>query len=278
MVVTLTERQFDTGTVIINYAEGPKTGAPLVVLHGATGRWQGMQSILPALAERWHVYALDLRGHGKSGRVTRQYRLADYVEDAIAFIRGCVGEPAIVYGHSLGGLVAMNTAAQSRKDVRAIILEDPALVEYTHRPEEIFAHPYFRGAYETLQVAPSIEEILRWLKTISPPDTPTEAIMPRAETLSLLDSDMLVPILEGKLVQKGTLADVVKRMACPVLLLQADPAIGAATEDQHVAVIREHMPQATVVQIKGASHGIHDSQLDALLKQAIPFLDALETQ
>ena len=102
--------------------------------------------------------------------------------------------------------------------------------------------------------------------------------MPRAETLSLLDSDMLVPILEGNLAQKGTLADVVKRIACPVLLLQADPAIGAATEDQHVAVIREHMPQATVVQIKDASHGIHDSQLDALLKQAIPFLDALETQ
>jgi len=63
------ERTFDTGEVILNYAEGPASGPPLVLLHGFTGRWQGFLPLLPALSLRWHVYAPDYRGHGKSGRV-----------------------------------------------------------------------------------------------------------------------------------------------------------------------------------------------------------------
>lgn len=248
-------------------------GKPLVVLHGATSRWQDMNPILDPLAQHWHVYALDLRGHGKSGRAAGHYLLTDYVQDVATFISQHIGEAAIVYGHSLGGIVAMDLATQSPGDVRALILEDPALVEYTQRPEEIFAHPYFRGTYEVLKKDRSIEALMAWSKAISPPDAPVDALKAHAETLSLLDPEMLAPILEGNLSQKGRLADAVRRITCPVLLLQADPTLGAATEDQHVAVIREHLPHAKVVQIKGAGHGIHDTQLEALLAEVNGFLE-----
>jgi pimeloyl-ACP methyl ester carboxylesterase len=272
------ERQIDAGAVTLNFAEGPAIGKPLVVLHGATSRWQDMMPILNLLAEHWHVYALDLRGHGNSGRAAGHYRLTDYAQDVAAFIRQEIGEATIVYGHSLGGIVAMNMAAHSPSVVRALVLEDPALVEYTHRPEEIFAHPYFQGTYKLLQKDRSVEGILAWLKATSPPDTPLDALIRRAQTLSVLDPEMLVPILQGNLSQKGSLADAVRQITCPVLLLQADPAIGAATEDQHVDVIREHLPQAKIAQIKGASHGIHDSQLEALLVQVMAFLEGLERE
>ncbi len=251
-------------------------GKPLVVLHGATSRWQDMNSILNPLTEHWHVYALDLRGHGKSGRAAGHYLLTDYAQDVATLISQHIGEAAIVYGHSLGGIVAMELATQSPGDVQALVLEDPALVEYTHRPEEIFAHPYFRGTYDVLKKDRSVEGIMAWSKAISPPDAPIEAITARAETLSALDADMIVPILEGNLSQKGSLADAVRRITCPVLVLQADPTLGAATEDQHVAVIREHLPHAKVVQIKGASHGIHDTQLETLLEQVTGFLKGVE--
>lgn len=76
----LTERQLDTGAVTINYAEGPKGGPPLVLLHGVTSRWQVWLTSLPPLMLRWHVVAADLRGHGRSGRVPDQYGLMDYTE------------------------------------------------------------------------------------------------------------------------------------------------------------------------------------------------------
>ena len=65
----LKEQPFDTGRVTINYAEGPASGPPLVLLHGIISRWQYFLPIIPNLSIRWHIYALDFRGHGKSGRV-----------------------------------------------------------------------------------------------------------------------------------------------------------------------------------------------------------------
>ena len=64
----LTERTFDAGDVSLNYAEGPPAGPPLVLLHGSSLRWQHFLPVIPLLGWRWHLYALDLRGHGRSGR------------------------------------------------------------------------------------------------------------------------------------------------------------------------------------------------------------------
>ena len=36
----LIEKYFDAGSLKINFAEGPANGTPLVLLHGATARWQ----------------------------------------------------------------------------------------------------------------------------------------------------------------------------------------------------------------------------------------------
>ena len=46
----LTESSFDTGEVVINYAEGPALGSPLVLLHGSTLDWQSWQHLIPPLA------------------------------------------------------------------------------------------------------------------------------------------------------------------------------------------------------------------------------------
>ncbi|MGB9203882.1 MAG: alpha/beta hydrolase, partial [Terriglobales bacterium] len=74
----LVERTFDTGEVRLNYAEGPAHGPPLVLLHGLGRRWQVFLPVIPALSLRWHIFAPDLRGHGKSSHVARGYRGPQY--------------------------------------------------------------------------------------------------------------------------------------------------------------------------------------------------------
>jgi hypothetical protein len=46
----LTEHTFDTGAVIINYAEGGSVRPPLVLLHGGSTRWQSSLPIIPELS------------------------------------------------------------------------------------------------------------------------------------------------------------------------------------------------------------------------------------
>lgn len=57
------------------------------------------------------MYVLDLRGHGRSAWATTGYQIPDYGRDLAAFLQQVVGRPAIVLGHSLGGLATTWLAA-----------------------------------------------------------------------------------------------------------------------------------------------------------------------
>jgi pimeloyl-ACP methyl ester carboxylesterase len=106
------EQTIQAGAITLNYAEVSGPGKPLVLLHGGSARWQSFEVLLPDLAASWHIYAPDFRGHGKSAWVSGSYRLQDYANDTIAFLRQRVKEPAYLFGHSLGGMVALLVAAQ----------------------------------------------------------------------------------------------------------------------------------------------------------------------
>src|SRR5258708_19008975 len=106
------EVAFSTNEVVLNYAEGPPNGSAFVVLHGGSGRWQYSQQLLDILAESWHVFAPDFRGHGLSGHVPGAYLLRHYVVDTAALRAGGVREPAAGCGPSLGGEGGAMLAAQ----------------------------------------------------------------------------------------------------------------------------------------------------------------------
>ena len=83
----LTEKTFDTGELTLNYAEGPASGPAMVLLHGLSLWRQSWDALIPELTSSWHVFAFDLRGHGKSGRVANEYHVVDYSRDIVAFLR-----------------------------------------------------------------------------------------------------------------------------------------------------------------------------------------------
>lgn len=106
----------------------PGTGTPTVFLHGLSSVRAGEKS--EALAR--HVSArgrpfwrFDFRGHGESSGVPGQVTLTELMEDA-----RCVLErsgPAVLFGSSLGGLIASWTAAQHPELVRGLCLLAPAI-------------------------------------------------------------------------------------------------------------------------------------------------------
>ena len=109
----LREETFDTGTHSLNVAIGPESGPPIILLHGVTRRWQTFLPIIPSLATRWQIFALDFRGHGRSDRSSKGYRTIDYVGDVLTLMRNRIPDSVVIYGHSLGSMVAAATASQA---------------------------------------------------------------------------------------------------------------------------------------------------------------------
>jgi pimeloyl-ACP methyl ester carboxylesterase len=120
----LTQKTFQIGTVALNYVEGPPSGPPLLLLHGITQRWQEFLQLIPAFVDRYQVYALDFRGHGRSGRAAGSYTGETYSQDVLEFIDKVIAEPCIVFGHSLGGMVSLYLSANYSSRFRAQILGD----------------------------------------------------------------------------------------------------------------------------------------------------------
>ena len=263
--VILHEATFDAGKVVLNYAEGPAAGPPLVMLHGGAGRWQLYSGMLAELAERCHVYAPDLRGHGKSGWVSWGYAIRDYVEDIGAFLREVSG-PAVLMGHSLGGIIAVATAKACPSLVRALIVGDAPLDAATWG-QRLQEQRGKLAAWRALSGgAHPVEEMERLLGDAPEGDSTLREIFGEgspiihdlAERLYLHDPDMHAMLIEEyENVAAGyDMETVLPAIHCPVLLVQADPSAGGALTDEEVQRALPLLANPTLMRFSGMDHAL----------------------
>ena len=287
----LREQRFHTGSVEINYAEGPAGGPPFVILHGGAGSWRSGLALIEALMDHWHVYAPDFRGHGKSGRVAGRYRLRDYAADTAAFLEQVVKQPPVLYGHSLGGEVAIMVAAEHPDLVRAVIngdaplsIEDHPTEEKMHKAMNTLWHqlagrpaPEIVGALKDMLVAVPGEDTPRRVRDVFGEDSPWFAF--QAQNLSDLDPDMLQVVLNGpEIMLEGYEPEtLLPAISCPILLLQADPAVGGLWRDEDVKMGLRLLRNGTHVRLKGIGHELHGppGQEQQVLRAISPFLEGI---
>lgn len=83
-------------------------GTPLLLIHGFPLNHSMWNQQLEALADRAHMVAPDLRGHGDSGSPPGVYTMERLAEDCKALLDAlAITEPVVVCGHSMGGYVAL---------------------------------------------------------------------------------------------------------------------------------------------------------------------------
>ncbi len=120
-------RQVDVAGTAVNYLAWGDADLPcLVLIHGGAAHAHWWSFIAPQFTSDYYVVALDLSGHGDSGR-RAAYDMEQWAEEVMAVARdaGGQGRP-IVVGHSMGGHVAIAVAARFGHDLAgAIILDAP---------------------------------------------------------------------------------------------------------------------------------------------------------
>ena len=104
---------------------GSPDAPPVLLLHGGNQSAHSWDLVSLHLADRYHVYALDQRGHGDSEWTRDQdYTIQARADDALAFIdQQGLGTP-IVFGHSMGGMVTMQMARSGPGVARGVVLVD----------------------------------------------------------------------------------------------------------------------------------------------------------
>jgi pimeloyl-ACP methyl ester carboxylesterase len=277
--------------VRLNYAEGPAHGPPLVLLHGLGRRWQVFLPVIPALSLRWHIFAPDLRGHGKSSHVARGYHGPQYSEDIACLLRERISAPAVLFGHSLGGMLGMWVASHHPELVRALILGDNMIVaRRLHNP---MYTALFSGLRDLARKGGNVEQIADGIGKIVLPIAGTgknddEAVTIRelpgndeayllswARCVQQADADTYDMTLDGSSLEGWDGETVLRGINCPTLLLQASQELGGLMSDSDVALATRLLPHHTHVKFRNLGHALFIQQPEPVLRAVTNFLESL---
>ncbi|MGQ0634397.1 MAG: alpha/beta fold hydrolase [Planctomycetaceae bacterium] len=282
----LVEFEFNASRTVLHGIEGPPAGPPIVFLHGVSRCWQTFLPLLAPMTLRWRIVALDFRGHGKSGRVSGGYRVVDYVEDALSLL-ATVGEPAIVYGHSLGALVAAAAAAARPELVRAVVLEDPPGGDFMERLQPTGYHALFTAMRLLAGEKRPVAEVARLLADTRLPAADgagevrlaavrdAASIRFSARCLADVDPDVFTPILERRWIDGFDAHTVWRGIRCPVLLMRADEARGGMLSSRSAEALVGQVADCTPITLTGVGHIVHWEETETVLKLVLGFLQSL---
>lgn len=112
MIWTTRQRSETAGLAAINRGAGPR----VLLLHGVGLRSEAWNPQIDALAQGCHVTALDMPGHGESPLPLRPMTLRDYSDAILAVLDG----PAMIVGHSMGAMIALDLAIRFPDRVRGV--------------------------------------------------------------------------------------------------------------------------------------------------------------
>lgn len=227
----MASRYLTTNGIQIHYLDHGGDGPNLVIAPGLTANAHFFNGLVAAgLTDHFHVYALDLRGRGRSDKPRSGYRMQDHALDVIGMIDHLGLGSVVMAGHSFGGLLTYYIAAKYPEYVEsAISIDAPADIDDKIREQiqpsldrlertlpnfdtylsMVKAMPYFNGWWDT-----TLEQFYR-------ADVET---LPDGQVRSRCRRDHIADAVEGT-----TLEDwdtLLKQIRVPVLFLRAPDAFG----------------------------------------------------
>ncbi len=252
----------------IHYLRWGKPGLPgLVLVHGGAAHAHWWDHVAPLLAQdEYCVVALDLSGHGDSGRRER-YPNETWAAEVLAVAEHAgIAGPPIVVAHSMGGWVAVTAAAEQPDALAGIVILDSPVRRPT--PEEEAAKE--GHAFGPLRRYPSIDDALARFRTV--PDQPTSLpyVVDHVARTSLCEVDggwtwKFDPQIFAFRPPTG---EHLRRVQCRVALFRSE--FGLVTPDIGAYMYEQLGRVAPVIVLPLAGH-------HAMLDQPLPLVAGLRT-
>lgn len=244
---------------------------PVVLLHANAGSAASWSRVGPALADRYQVFALDLRGHGVSVRPPAgSYGLREAANDVVSFLDAVGAAGSMLVGHSWGAAVALVAAAGAESGqlppaVSRLVLEDPPV---------IMSPSLQRKHINDLIKAIALSEIeLREILSLVNPDWHTDDVDSLVEGFRHADPAIVESLVrDGS--PTGSLLPLLGQLTTPTLLIRANPLRGGLWSDEDWAHARRILPACcTTVELHNASHDVHRSQFTQFIQAIREFAE-----
>lgn len=221
--------QKSQGDIQLAYIDEGRGDQTLILVHGLASNAGFWRYIIPELAQKYRVIAVDLPGYGKSDKGDFPYGMAWYAEQIVGLMDELNISEAVYVGHSMGGQIGLTLSLNHPERLSKMVLATPAGVEsfkpgeakwlrnvfriddLTLSGEEIVRTNLNRNFYRwSSDYEWMVEERMRMAKGKDMPefahaviscvgamlDEPTTALLPQVQTETLIvygDSDGLIP-------------------------------------------------------------------------------------
>ena len=260
-------------------------GKPVLILvHGTRDHARSWDWIARALRNDYHVYALDLRGHGNSAWAPGAlYSIQEHIFDLTVFVDIIGKQPVRLIGHSLGAIVSLYFSGTYPEKVAKLVAIEGVGVGPLGRPPK-----------------PAPERMLNWIEKTRHVDehnsrsypTFAAAVARMKEANPFLSEEVAEHLTlhgtnwnaDGSLVWKfdnytrvihpfgldlTEAVQLLERIECPTLLLWGQQSFARDPDvDPQAAAIRNK----TIVKVDQAGHWLHHDQLELFLRETKSFL------
>lgn len=258
------------------YSEGGPTNAPNVLLiHGFSGSRDNWNRVAHQLTKKYHVYALDLVGHGDTaGSDTYDFQLPNQMTSVRSFVTALnIGKGLHVAGHSMGGAIAALYTAMYFQEVQSLLLVDTAGV-FKNNGNGLAKDP--QNLPSLLVRKPGdLKKLISNYAMYDPPFIPNE-VMEAQEKVQMdhvkwHEKLMNTLIEQAKLYSPETFQLALRSIEAPTLVIwgEKDAIIDVSVLDE----LKEHLKNESVITIPNVGH-TPILEADYAVSQAyLPFLD-----
>jgi pimeloyl-ACP methyl ester carboxylesterase len=253
------------GTSIAYRAWGDPGRRTIVLVHGGAAHSRWWDHIAPLLAVGWQVVAVDLSGHGESGRRDR-YSLDTWAREVLAVVADAgTAASSVIIGHSMGGLVALRLATLAGSKIAGAVAIDSPVRDSA--PEDRAARQH--RAFGPLRVYPTREAAIARFRPI--PDQPTLAYIAdyvAAASIRPAEGGWIWKFDPGVFARDHLTPELLTRLDCRVALFRAEH--GLVTPQQGEVLYDRLGRVAPIIEIPVAGHHI-------MLDQPVALAAALRT-
>lgn len=248
------------------FYESTGEGEPVLLLHGLGSSTLDWDRQIPEFSKSHRVIAMDVRGHGRSGKPEGPYTMKQFAADATALLAALDAAPAHVVGLSMGGMIAFQMAVDAPQAVRSLTIVNSG-------PEMNPLTPEQRAGFDARYSLVRTQGMAALAKLIAAPLFPKPeqgALRQRFEDeVAANDPDAYLASLGA--IDGWSVADRIGGIRCPVLVISSDQDYTPVEWKRYYA---SQIPDARVAVLEDSRHVAPLDQAERFNRAVTEFLAA----